>query len=72
MEDKRTVPEASSYDASDWEIIEVQPVILGGSPTDPSNKVILNRQQHIEAVRYWNRLLRELRRSSRGRRVAGP
>jgi hypothetical protein len=43
------------------EIFEVQPVVLGGSPTDPGNKVLLTRRQHIEAVRYWNRIIRELR-----------
>ncbi|HEX4383954.1 MAG TPA: SMI1/KNR4 family protein [Myxococcales bacterium] len=42
------------------EIIEIKPIILGGSPTDLSNKVALDRRQHIEAVRYWNRIVREL------------
>jgi len=45
------------------EIFEIQPVILGGSPTDPGNKAILTRQQHIEAVRYWNNIIRALRRT---------
>lgn len=31
------------------EIFEVKPIILGGSPTDPANKALLTRQQHIEA-----------------------
>lgn len=43
------------------EIYEIKPVILGGSPTDPANKTILTRQQHIEAVRYWNKVIRDLR-----------
>jgi hypothetical protein len=42
------------------EIIEIKPVLLGGSPTDLSNKVALDRKQHIEAVRYWNRIVKEL------------
>jgi hypothetical protein len=42
------------------EVFEIQPVILGGSPTDPGNKAILTRQQHIEAVRYWNKVVRGL------------
>jgi hypothetical protein len=37
------------------------PVILGGDPVDPKNKTWLTRQQHIEAVRYWNRVIRHLR-----------
>lgn len=46
------------------EIFEVQPVILGGSPTDPTNKTILTREQHIEVVRYWNNQIRQLRNSA--------
>jgi hypothetical protein len=42
------------------EIFEIKPVILGGNPTDPNNKVILDRQQHIQAVRYWNEIVRTL------------
>ncbi len=45
------------------EVFEIKPVILGGSPTDVQNKTILSRKQHIEAVRYWNRLIREIRDS---------
>lgn len=28
------------------ELFEVQPIILGGSPTDPANKAILSREAH--------------------------
>jgi hypothetical protein len=45
------------------ELFEITPVILGGSSTDPANKVVLNRNQHIEAVRYWNRIIGDLRRT---------
>ena len=45
------------------EIFEVQPVILGGSPIDPKNKVILTREDHIMAVNYWNNIIRDLRKS---------
>jgi hypothetical protein len=44
------------------EIFEVRPVILGGSPTDPRNKTALTRKQHIEAVRYWNRIISNMRK----------
>lgn len=47
--------------ASGKEIFETHPVILGGSPTDAANKVVLTREEHIEAVRYWNRIIKELR-----------
>ena len=44
------------------ELFEIKPILLGGSPTDPSNKVWLTRIQHTEAVRYWNRIITDLRR----------
>lgn len=47
------------------EIFEIQPAILGGSPTDPSNKTVLTREQHIKAVVYWNRQIRRLRAEQR-------
>jgi cell wall assembly regulator SMI1 len=43
------------------EIFEIQPVLLGGSPTDPENKMVLTRDQHMEAVRYWNKAVNALR-----------
>ena len=43
------------------EIFEIKPVILGGDPTDPQNKVALTRNQHIETVRYWNRIIKGIR-----------
>ena len=44
------------------EIFEITPVILGGSPTDPANKAVINREQHIAAVRYWNKIISDLRK----------
>lgn len=43
------------------EIFEITPVILGGSPTDPQNKTVLTRAEHIEAVRFWNKIVQQLR-----------
>ena len=45
------------------ELVEVTPIILGGDPVDPRNKAWLTRRQHFEAVRYWNRVIKELRQS---------
>jgi hypothetical protein len=45
------------------EIFDITPIILGGNPTDPENKTVLTRRQHIEAVRYWNKIIKELRQS---------
>jgi len=47
------------------EIFEIKPIKLGGSPTDPANKTILTRQQHIAAVRYWNKIIGELRKAQK-------
>lgn len=44
------------------EIFEIKPVLLGGDPVDPKNKTVLTRQQHIEAVRYWNNVIRKMRK----------
>ncbi len=52
------------------EVFEIQPVILGGSPTDPANKIVLNREEHIEAVVYWNRVIKQLR-EQRSRETKG-
>jgi hypothetical protein len=43
------------------ELFEITPVIFGGDPIDPKNKIWLTRGEHFEAVRYWNRVIRELR-----------
>lgn len=44
------------------ELFEITPVILGGDPVSPENKTWLTRQQHVEAVRYWNRVISDLRK----------
>jgi hypothetical protein len=43
------------------ELVEIKPIILGGDPVDPRNKTWVTRQQHFELVRYWNRVITELR-----------
>ncbi len=47
------------------ELFEIKPVLLGGDPLDPRNKTWLTRQQHFEAVRYWNQMILDLRNSSK-------
>ena len=37
----------------------VTPILLGGDPLDEKNVVFLDRKQHIEAVRFWNRIIRQ-------------
>lgn len=43
------------------ELVEITPILLGGDPTDPKNKTWLTRGQHFEVVRYWNRMIKQLR-----------
>lgn len=47
------------------EIFEIHPIMLGGNPTDPKNKTLLTRDQHIEAVVYWNREIKRMRSVNR-------
>lgn len=55
--------ESSMADFNENEIFEITPVILGGNPIDPANKIILNREKHIQAVKYWNGIVRKLRKN---------
>lgn len=40
-----------------FEIAELTPVMIGGDPLAPENKVYLTRKQHIEFVNYWNAVI---------------
>jgi hypothetical protein len=43
------------------ELFEIQPLMLGGDPVDPANKTWLTREQHFEFVRFWNKLISDIR-----------
>lgn len=47
--------------ASGMEIVEITPSILGGEPRDPANKRAVDRTTHQQLVRYWNKVIRQLR-----------
>lgn len=47
------------------ELFEITPVIVGGDPVSLENKIWLTRQEHIAAVRYWNRVIEILRNAAR-------
>lgn len=49
------------------EILEITPVILGGSPNDPASKILVNREKHIQAVSYWNKVIQDLRKRNQPR-----
>jgi len=46
-------------------LFEVKPVMLGGDPGDPANKVWLTLEQHFKAVRYWNKVIGQVRATQR-------
>lgn len=56
---------AGSLDWQGKEVFDITPVVLGGSPTDPSNKTLLTREEHIKAVVYWNQVVKQLRDNCR-------
>lgn len=47
------------------ELFEITPVALGGDPVSLENKTWLTRQEHFEAVRYWNRAIGVLHEAAR-------
>ena len=50
-------------DLAGKEVFEIPAqLFLEGIQQDPSNKTVLTRQQHIQAVTYWNREIRRLRK----------
>jgi hypothetical protein len=38
------------------EIHEIQPVVFGGSPLDPKNKILLSPKDYAELVVFWNKI----------------
>jgi len=46
------------------ELVDIKPAIVGGDPCDPENKTLVTRQQHFELVRFWNRVISDLRNGS--------
>jgi len=48
------------------ELVEIQPTILGGDPADPKNKTWVTREQHFELVRYWNKIIQQLKSEQDG------
>lgn len=61
MTDQTSIRRANPQIAG-MEIFEIKPVLLGGDPVNSNNKTVLTRQQHIEAVRYWNKMIRRMRK----------
>ncbi|WP_179108244.1 hypothetical protein [Rodentibacter trehalosifermentans] len=46
------------------EIWYIKPILFGGDPNEPSNVILVNRREHIELVKYWNKVLRKIKNVS--------
>lgn len=44
------------------QIHEIHPVKFGGSPTDNAKKIPLSPKEHAEYTRYWNNLMRNIKK----------
>lgn len=64
--------ESAPYNAEavGMEIHDKHTICLGGSPTDPANKVLVPPAKHAEICRFWNKVYRDA--VSRQRRSADP
>lgn len=61
MTDKSFSRYSNQNELAGKEIFEIKPILLGGSATDLQNKTVLNRDQHVKAVNYWNSVVATLR-----------
>ena len=58
-EKKRSNKAAQNADPSlkGKHIHEIHPVKFGGSPTDPANKIALEKERHVPITGWWNKLM---------------
>ena len=57
---------ACEPEAVGMEVHDKHPICLGGSPTDPANKVLVPAAKHAEVCRYWNKVYRDAVDRERG------
>ncbi|MER9653193.1 hypothetical protein NKJ26_06715 [Mesorhizobium sp. M0152] len=50
-------PRQANTSRAGMQLAELKPVLLGGDPVDPANRVWLTRGQHFEYVRFWNEVV---------------
>jgi hypothetical protein len=65
MASKVNMRESNRTEYAGKEIFEITPIRLGGSPTDLKNKTVLTREQHVQAVNYWNSVINEQREKAK-------
>ena len=55
---RRTLkPEQANSSHAEMQLAELKPVLLGGDPVDPANRIWLTRDQHFGYVRFWNNVV---------------
>jgi hypothetical protein len=57
-------PAALDRSAIGHVIHEIKPVIVGGSPTDPANKILMPLVDYLPLTAWWNDRIKEMRAAS--------
>ena len=52
---------AINPDTFNKEIFEKHPIVLGGDPSDSNNKVLIDEEQHIDAVVFFNDVVQKVK-----------
>jgi len=52
----KSVPPSINKALIGKEIHEIQPVVFGGSPLDPKNKILISPKDYAELVVFWNKI----------------
>jgi hypothetical protein len=47
------------------EVLEKHPIVLGGDPKDPANKVLVPANKYPEICTFWNKVVRHVRNKSK-------
>ena len=55
---------AINLDLLGKEVTEKHPVCLGGSPTEESNKLVIDQATHTEMARFWNKIYASVKAQS--------
>jgi hypothetical protein len=58
VDSSAVLPDPRFVDKIKWYI---KPIIFGGDPSANENMAWLSLDQHVEAVKYWNRLYRDVK-----------
>jgi hypothetical protein len=62
--DGRTVYQINE-EAFGKEVHDKHPIVLGGDPSDPANKLLVPADKHPEICTFWNKVVRQVRNETR-------